>query len=187
VVLEEGAVAFLGESGLGKSTLATYFCRVGGQFLTDDGMMIDEREDGPWVLPNHPSVRLWDDSVEALVDTSTMLAPELSFTNKSRLLAGKNLPYCTSPKPLLAAFFLQRNGLNEIEIMPISGGAGIMAWVSNSFLLDTEDRELLNSHFGWVGRVAMAVPAFTLDYPREYDRLPEVAQAVRKIIAKRGV
>ena len=70
VVIEDFAIAFLGPSGRGKSTLAASFAVKGQAFLTDDGLITEERNGTYHILPSHPSIRLWDDSQEEL------LAPE---------------------------------------------------------------------------------------------------------------
>jgi hypothetical protein len=53
-----------------------------------------------------------------------------------------------------------------------------MEWIEHSFLLDIEDKDLLSRHFDWTHHISEAVPAFTLDYPRNYGILPEVRRAV---------
>ena len=58
-----------------------------------------------------------------------------------------------------------------------------MAWVNNSFLLDSEDQQLLLQHFNWVQRIGLSVPTWKLDYPRDYARLPEVSAAINAVVA----
>ena len=178
VTAGDGVVAFMGASGMGKSTLATAFARNGASFLTDDGMLIEESASGVMVLPNHPSVRLWDDSVAALIDSDMEKAPEVSFTNKSRLIAGDRLPYCDEPKRLLAVFVLNWEEVPKCRFERLHGVAQVMAWLSHSFLLDVGDRDLIARHFEWTHRVSSVVPTFALDYPRDYKYLPAVRECV---------
>lgn len=179
-----GAVAFLGTTGMGKSTLATAFARNGASFLTDDGMLIEQSDHDVMVLPNHPSVRLWDDSVAALIESGIEKAPALSFTSKSRLIAGDRLPYCDEPKRLLAAFVLDWQEVPKCRIEPLHGVALVMAWLSHSFLLDVGDRDLIAQHFEWTNRVSSAVPTFALDYPRDYRYLPAVCECILQQITE---
>jgi hypothetical protein len=73
VTVPGGAVAFLGKTGMGKSTLAASFALGGSEFLADDSLLIDESRGGCLALPSHASLRLWEDSVEAIVgDQSTI-------------------------------------------------------------------------------------------------------------------
>ena len=179
-----GAVAFLGTTGMGKSTLATAFARNGASFLTDDGMLIEQSDDEVMVLPNHPSVRLWDDSLAALIDGGIEKAPAVSFTSKSRLIAGDRLPYCDEPKRLLAAFVLDWQEVPQCHIKPVHGVAQVMAWLSHSFLLDVGDPGLIAQHFAWTHRVSSAVSTFTLDYPRDYGYLPAVCECILQQITE---
>ena len=178
VTVPGGTVAFLGSTGLGKSTLATQFARSGASFLTDDGLLLAPSPDGYLVLPNHPSIRLWDDSQEALLDDGVTAAPPVSFTSKSRFLAGHGLPYCNQPQPLLAAYLLSDPASSDIVIRRASLSEAVVGWIRNSFLLDVEDPAMLSHHFEQATIVGQAIPTYHLDYPRQYERLPEVQAAI---------
>ncbi len=185
VTVPGGAVAFLGNSGMGKSTLAASFALEGAAFLTDDALIIDEC-DGIRAIPSHASLRLWDDSVEALIPEGTPEAEAISYSDKTRLLAGDPLHYSNEPVTLLAAFELQWRDVDAICIEPLEGAGRHMAWIENSFLLDIEDQDLLARHFDWTYRIADRVPTFRLDYPRDYGMLSRVRDAVRRQAANPG-
>lgn len=186
VTVPGGAVAFLGKTGMGKSTLAASFALQDAEFLTDDALLIEETTDGCLALPSHASVRLWEDSVEALVGDDIPKAHAISYTDKARLLAGDALAYSADPQPLLAAFVLEREDVAAVDIRTLTGLDRYMAWVGNSFLLDIEDHDLLARHFEWTHRISGSVPTFALDYPRDYGILPNVRDAVRRHIASNG-
>lgn len=182
VTVSSGAVAFLGNSGMGKSTLAASFALEGAAFLTDDSLLIEETNGGCSALPSHASLRLWEDSVEALIDDDNPMAATISYSTKARLLAGDALRHTNESQPLLAAYLLEGEEKPGVTIRPLTGQDRQMAWLSNSFLLDIEDRELLAQHFDWTHRISAVVPTFALDYPRNYGMLPEVRETVRKHI-----
>ena len=179
VTVPGGAVAFIGKSGSGKSTLAASFALEDSEFLTDDSLLVEETEDGCLAIPSHPSLRLWDDSVEALIAADSPQAEPISYSSKTRLLAGAALRYSGTSQPLLAAFVLSDSEVPKICIGALNGLDRYMGWLANSFLLDIEDNELLAKHFEWTHRIAGSVPTFSLDYPRNYGILPEVRQIVR--------
>ena len=106
VEMASGAVAFLGVSGRGKSTLATHLALRGAPLLTDDGLVLDWREDRYHVQPSRPSIRLWQDSQDALIGGRQSPAPAVSYTDKARFVAEGLLPLCNESQPLLGAFFL---------------------------------------------------------------------------------
>lgn len=180
VTIPGGAVAFLGKTGMGKSTLAASFAFNEAAFLADDALLVKETEGGCLALPSHASVRLWDDSVEALIDAGHPQAAQVSYSAKARLLAGAALTHSGKPQPLLAAYVLESEGTTTVAFRELAGADRQMGWVENSFLLDIEDRDLLARHFEWTHRISTAVPTFALDYPRNYGMLKTVRDAVRR-------
>ena len=52
------AVAVLGESGAGKSTVASAWAAAGGRFLADDWFVLEGTAPGFGVRPSHPSLRV---------------------------------------------------------------------------------------------------------------------------------
>ena len=187
VTVPGGVVAFLGQSGMGKSTLAASFALNGSSFLSDDALLVEETNSGCEVQPSHPSIRLWEDSVDQLVDANSSTSIPISYSTKARLLAGDALTYSAEPQRLLAAYVLESNDAAEVAIRTLSGLDRHMAWVHNSFLLDIEDPELLKQHFDWTHRISSAVATFALDYPRDYGNLPDVRNAVQQHAAKSGI
>lgn len=178
VEIDGFAVAFLGESGKGKSTLAASFASNGFGFLTDDGLMVESHSAGYQVVPSHPSIRLWEDSEEAIVAPETPTAPALEFTSKSRFLAGEKILFCDSSRPLKRVYFLGDGEASEIKFERLAAAEALIALVKHSFLLDIEERELLAVHFDELSRLANLPIYYQLDYPRRFDDLPRVRQAI---------
>jgi hypothetical protein len=186
VTVPGGVVAFLGQSGMGKSTLAASFALNGSSFLSDDALLVEETENGCEVRPSHPSIRLWEDSVDELVDSPSPRSIPISYSDKARLLAGDALAFSSEQLPLLAAYQLESNEPSDVAISTLSGLDRHMAWVHNSFLLDIADPDLLKQHFDWTHRISSAIPTFSLDYPRDYGILPDVRNAVLQHAADLG-
>jgi len=183
VTVPGGAVAFLGKTGMGKSTLAASFALGESKFLTDDALLIEETNDGCLVKPSHPSLRLWEDSKDALIDPDARQAAAVSYSTKARLLAGDALAFSDTPQPLRAAFVLGSEDDADVSILELSGTDRYMAWVENSFLLDITDQDLLSQHFEWTNRICATVPTYALTYPRDYGMLPKVRSAVTNHLA----
>jgi hypothetical protein len=186
VALEAGAISFLGEAGRGKSTLAAAFATDGDPFLTDDGLVLETGNGRYDVEPTHPSLRLWSDSEEKILSGRAQAAPAVSYTPKARLLAGGMLPHCDQPKPLLGAYFLGESTAEAILIRRLRPGETLIEWARNSFLVDIEDKDLLANHFYRIVELANCLPAFVLDYPRQYDRVQTVLDAIRKHVKTLG-
>ncbi len=186
VTVPDGAVAFLGKTGMGKSTLAASFALHESAFLTDDALLIEETNDGCLVLPSHASLRLWEDSVEALIEADAPQADVISYSSKARILAGGALTFHDEQLPLLAAFVLGDEPSTDVSIRTLAGLDRYMSWLENSFVLDVTDQQLLSQHFKWTDRISASVPTFALDYPRDYGILPDVRRAVRYQVAALG-
>lgn len=70
-VVNDVAIAFIGNSGAGKSTMAQAFHGHGYPVMTDDVMVVQLGGDCPMALPGYPLIKLWPESV-----TATGYSPE---------------------------------------------------------------------------------------------------------------
>jgi len=185
VEIRNFAVAFLGASGRGKSTLAASFSTSGCRFLTDDGLQLEKGPNSHLIQPSHPSIRLWDDSRRAVMPETAQTAPPVDFTPKARFLADNEVAHCDVARPLRCMYFLgeypegiKATHTDAVSIEPVSGRDAMIELVRHSFLLDIEAREMLMHHFGQLTDLARMPMFFRLDYPRRYELLPMVREAV---------
>lgn len=178
VELDGIAIAFLGISGRGKSTLAMHMALQGAPLITDDGLELEWRDDSYRVKPSHPSVRLWEDSQEALIGDRLPTAPAVSYTDKARFLVDQQLPLCGGPRPLRRAFFLGEGDADNIVITPMTAAEAAVEWVKHSFLADIGDKHRLSMHFAEIARLAAQGISYRLDYPRKYDTLDDISAAI---------
>lgn len=178
VEIGDAAVAFMGASGKGKSTLAASFATSGYRFLTDDGLMVEACNGGYQVIPSHPSIRLWQDSEAALIIPGVSTAPALEFTSKSRFLAGENISFCDTPRPLRRVYFLGEGSSPGITFLRMQPAGALIELVTHSFLLDIDARDMLAAHFDELSGLASRPIFFHLDYPRRFDDLPSIRQAI---------
>ncbi len=178
VEIDDGAVAFVAVSGRGKSTLAAGFAISGYRFLTDDGLVLERCDEGYRVLPSHPSLRLWKDSEDALIPPGEETAPALEFTSKSRFLAGGRIAFCDQPRLLRRVYFLGDGSAAELVFQRMNATEALVEWVKHSFLLDVEEKPMLASHFDQVSRLANQPIHYRLDYPRRFEGLEQVRQAI---------
>jgi hypothetical protein len=177
VELAGTALAFVAESGRGKSTLAASFATAGCRFLADDGLVVRPAAAGYEALPSHPSIRLWEDSEAALIADPARAAPPVQYTSKGRFLADGAMAFCPEVRPLGAAFFLGP-GSAVIEIERLAGAQALVEWVRNSFMLDPREDAALAAQFEQLAALANRLPCFRLDYPRSFGALAEVRAAI---------
>lgn len=172
-------VLFVGDSGFGKSTLAASFDQSGTPMLCDDAVIVewvDGRVTGRAV---YPSLRLHPDSLEALIP-GIAAADAVAYHGDKRRL---NLPFqdrgTDAARPVAAIFSLDAvAATKDIAIQSLSPAALCMALVTNSFSLDPTDLAAASRKLGDAGQVAEHVPAFSLDYPRDFALLPAVRAAI---------
>jgi len=178
VAIGDRAVAFLGPSGQGKSTLTAAFARRGFPFLSDDCLRVQAGSDGVLLAePHAPWIRLWDDSVEALVPDgqAPVVAPG---SPKPQLEAGGQLPHCATALPLARVYVLGDGEAGSTAVAPILPAQAAIMWTRNAFVLDIKSPTVMARSFEAAARLAAALPMRTLDYPRRYDALDEVVAAV---------
>jgi hypothetical protein len=187
VEVPTGAIAFLGLSGRGKSTLTASFASEGQRFMTDDCLLLEKTPMGYEVCPSHPSIRLWDDSREALVHEDAALAAPVQYTPKSRVLSDDVLAFCNHNQPLRGVYFLGEEDVNDVVISALSPSEALIELAKNSFLLDTQMQDAIAQHFDELSQMVARSMFFRLDYPRRYEELPRVRAAILAHAAKASV
>lgn len=172
------ALAFIGDSGQGKSTLASYFALNGSPFLADDGLVLDLDGSDVSVLAGHDTVRLWADSAAALLSGGARKSDPVQFTSKARFIADETIRHTSQSHRLACIYLLRNEGAASVQIAELSTAPVLISLVNQSFLLDTESRVVLTRHFSQLQTLVKRTRFFAFDYPRDYARLPEVRQAI---------
>jgi hypothetical protein len=183
VAVADGAIAFVGKTGLGKSTLAASFLKAGFPLLTDDCLLLEEREGRLLVQPSYPGLRLWDDVLDALPEPLAGLAPVAHYTDKKRLVLNNRQPRFITGQPLLrSVYFLaaseEAGARLELAITPLHPRVAFMELLSHAYKLDIRDQAMLRKEFDILGRI-VALPLFyRLAFPRDLSLLSTVQQAI---------
>ena len=172
------AVAFIGISGRGKSTLAASFAANGFPFLSDDSIRLEATDASYVAQPSYPSIRLWRDSDEAVLAGRAEKMRAVTFSDKARYAAGDEIPHAAEPTPLRAIYVLARDGVIATAIKPLGANEAMMEFVQHSFMLDIRSEHALGGHFDRMAALACKTPAYRLDYPRDYAQLPDVRATI---------
>ena len=179
-----GAVAFIGGTGHGKSTLATALAQDGCSLVTDDCLVLGERDGVPAAWPSYPGVRLWPDAALALGNPAR--GPALAhYTRKRRLREGL-LRFRARPSPLRALFLLAppSSGGDAADIRACPPRERLMALVACAYVLDVGDRAHLAVQFQRLVRLVESVPTLRLRVRRDRRRLPQTARALRERLTR---
>ena len=184
VTLEIGkSIAFLGNSGFGKSTLVSSFHRNGAQLINDDCILLECSEKGVTAIGGLVGIRLFPDSVDAVFSEATGFTNYTPYTNKQQLIL-KGQAGDKPPVPcVLDAMFLLNDPKVEsgdsIDIGPVSGSEAMIAMIYSAFSLDPSDRKMIVNNFQNIGQaISERLRLYRLQYPRVHERLAEVRAAV---------
>jgi hypothetical protein len=105
IATPRGAVAFLGASGAGKSSLVAFLARRGHRILADDICLVDPAAPRDQrVLPMAPWLKLWDGTLDAMGESSRGLSRVFSDNEKYRYVLRQDV----APAPLAELIVLER-------------------------------------------------------------------------------
>lgn len=127
VAVNGSAIAFIGDSGWGKSTTAGALYARGHSVMTDDVTALDlNSTSSPTVLPGFPQLKLWPEAAETLgnaPETSHQLHPELE---KRAHITDR---FSHTPLPLKCIYVLDDGPV--LEIKPLQGQEALAALMRN--------------------------------------------------------
>ena len=169
-------IAFLGRSGMGKSTLAASFA-VGsapdGAIVSDDCLALSLTARGVEVHPSCPSTRLRHDAARALLPDRE-LSPTCPRTAKLRVDFGS----ARGELVLARAYVLEAADSAPI-ITRLSRRDGIAALATHLHRMDPDDRRRLTDELGYLETIVNHVTVARLGFRRRFDELPAVRAAIR--------
>lgn len=170
------AIAFLGGSGWGKSTLASAFHQHGYRLITDDVMAIQMNTSIPQVWPSFPEVKLLPDAADVLqVSDQTSLRQPLGYKQTQRLDA----QFTTQPVSLRQFYVLRLGEQHQIE--PMSQTQSFVELIQHSRAIKTlRDPSVRVQHFHQCSELVKVVPMGYLKRPRSLEQLPQVIQKIEE-------
>ena len=172
-------VVVIGDSGMGKSTLASAFALAGGAVLTDDCLSVAFQGERPRAIPSYPGLRLWPDSLTALFPARKAEAtPMTHYSDKQRLAPATAIAANAAP-PIDAILVLQHPETSDsIELSALSPHQACRALIGNAFQLDMGDLRHTHQLLGLAAELARRVPILVLRHPRDYNELPRVVEHI---------
>jgi len=179
VRIGDGAVAFAGRTGAGKSTLAAALARRGHVLVADDVCVFEPAAPGgPRVRPSFPRVKLWDDSMRAL-DIPADGVPQASSGKRKFHFCDPD-SFDPSPVTLRGVYLLDRSMVREQQdIRPVSRADAAMLLSKEIY------RRPIGFHVGRKAalltealRIAGLVPLFRFPVLPDLPRIGAVAACV---------
>ena len=171
-------VAFLGESGWGKSTLAAALQLRGCHLLSDDSISLKVAGGRVLLVPSYTGLRLNDDSIATLGMAGEGWTSVCHYSDKRRMAPAAS---AAPEPPWLDTLYLMREPgeARELLVEPIAGVEAITTLIKRSFLLDINDTRCAARQMHEAGAAVRSLPhVCSLDYPRDYRQLPMLCDAL---------
>lgn len=162
VVVDDHAIAFLGDAGAGKSTTAALVVRAGHAALSDDITALDDCGEQFYVQPGYPRLRLWPDSVQSLYGSTEALPRITSTWDKRHLDLTEH--FCDQPTRLSCIYALDNTGDAPLQLVEVPPHVALMTLVTNSTVNYLLDRSMRAHEFDVLSRVVAHVPVKRLMY-----------------------
>jgi hypothetical protein len=186
VELDGRAVALIGHTGAGKTTLAALCCMAGARLVTDDALRVELAADGPLCYRGSNELRLRPQAERfaelfapgarrTTLDQRTAVRPELS-------------PGVTFP---LAAIVAPRclHAQIDVQVERVHGAAAVLELLRYPRTLGWTDPQQPQRNLDLLSALAAAVPVYRAELPWTDELGPQVAEELLAAVlpADRGV
>jgi hypothetical protein len=178
----EGAVAvFLGNKGMGKSTLAASLYAQGHALVADDLVALDisDTSQPPLVNPGFPQFKLFPDSVVSSLGDDPLTLPCLAtdYDKRSRRV---DVRFTNEPLPLKRIYVLDTG--DAVQIEPLLPQQALSKIISNSYSARFGSRLLrgdaASRHLIQCAQLIHSVPTRLLKRPFDLEGLSALANQV---------
>ena len=181
VKLKDRAIAFIGNKGWGKSTIASAFIDRGYEFITDDVLAVDLSRDRPLVYPSFPQLKLCPDTILAMGQNPETLPRIMSKINKRQYKSSQNF----DPNPVTLQSIFLLNKAAELKISQIAAKDSILPLLAHSYgarfgkdLLHLGEAE----HFLQCSKLANQAGIYSLQRPSNISLLADTVDLVRQFM-----
>lgn len=166
------AIALLGESGRGKSTLTAHLLQSGAQLITDDLLVLSEEEGIYFAVPGASRIKL-EPAAAAALRLPWPHTPMLDGSGKDVWFVPQTS--CASGNTPLAHICILEPGAENAKLETLNAADATRALLGATFNpLHTEPQRLQQLLIAGE-RLVRAVPVLRLSVPRSLARLPDVS------------
>lgn len=154
-----------GVSGSGKSTLSEVLIEKYGKFLSDDVVLIEQKDDKIYALPSFPCRKLCADAAELFgYDKEKTIPIEENDRNKVVVIAEDD--YCSTEMPLGAIVVIRPDDIEEVSIRRIVGAESLKYIIDNLYQIASYgDRNIPAPVTAKIMKMAQTVPVYELSRP----------------------
>lgn len=179
VAINGMAVAFLGHSGYGKSTLANAFYQQGYRLLTDDVMALKVDDDKPIVFPAYPHVRLLPDAATSLGYEFKELGLIFDGSPKRNNLLKKQ--FSQQPLPLKHIFILEKIAHTRNQVKSIPAQQAFVEIIRHSRVTNLlQNTDFVSSHLHQCTQLASKVKISLLQRRLVLNEINDIVKVVEQ-------
>jgi hypothetical protein len=181
VVIDGKAVALLGDSGYGKSSLAACFLEAGHRLLTDDLLVVREAAGGFRAFPGPPRIKLFSEMARRFLGESVSGVPMNSGAQKLVMpLASERMYFDTAPLEAIYTIAAPDEVAQDttVWIESVASRDAFVLLMNNVFNYVIVDTRRLHTQFRALAALAARTPMRKIFYPRRVDALPLVREAI---------
>ena len=179
VVVDGAAIAFLGSSGRGKSTLAAAFLHAGHQLLTDDLLLIRQVDGILCALPGPPRVKLYPDIARQFLPRQASSAPMNPDTEKLIIPLERHQAH-VGGAPIQGFVVLDEcePGATGVRLSRLSGSEAVLQLLGATFNTRLVTPARLRRQFLAAREWAARIGVRRIEYPRALSDIDQVRDAI---------
>ncbi|WP_417798119.1 hypothetical protein [Terasakiella pusilla] len=176
-------VALIGQSGIGKSSLAMSLVKRGHRLLSEETVVTYQNINDAnriYALPTLPNIRLWRDALQYLKLSPEGLRPDR--LNHQKFHYNLSNRFDSQPRPLAAFLILNRNNAAGVSSRLLRGSEGAMH-VASQIL-----HPVFGGQIGYSKEVlrrcvefSQQKRCFSLTSPKGVENIPDLTTAIEKI------
>lgn len=187
VAINGHAVAFIGESGWGKSTSAAALHARGHRLIADDIVAVRFDSGIPMVVPGFHHVKLMPEAATFLGHDANALPNAYGDDDKRLHFARER--FSPEPVPLSHVFVLGEAPRCIIE--PLKPQLAMLELVKHAFVAQRTEflrqTQSAASHFSHCTQLTRATGVFALRRPKIFDQLPMMMEMIERHVADMSV
>lgn len=182
VAFGDGAVAFAGHAGAGKSTLAAALAGRGHAVITEDVAALVPSGGDVEVEPAYPLVRLWPESVAALFGDAGALPLITPNWDKRFLALGEGAARFERRRlPLAAVCVLGGRSDAAARIERLEPARALMELVERAYSANLLDRAMRAREFEALSQLVRRVPVYGVTPAEGLDRLDALCELAESV------
>ena len=186
-LLNNKVFLFLGDTGWGKSTLASTLYADGAELISDDCILLNHKDGDVFCISNYNGIRIFEDSLKVIFPLKSNVSAVAHYTEKKRIKLKRNELNQSQNFYKVDGIYLLNDpkiSLKNDEICRVSenGINKFLFFLEKTFVLDhTDNKNKQFLLFAITDIVNTNLPCYVLAFPRKFKFLSKVSAFLNQI------